>query len=446
MDDLQQYLITTQENLYNASGGVGLEQIKKDLEELHITLNTTDIRDSMFRLNDEIKDSLGMIKFINNKLRDKPATEPLYKNVVAKIRDVETKIDEILSKRYIKTEENMYMEIDKEQTWKILGDIFSIFIKTKEEFDKISRSTEPYDIVSAQILNYIRNVNDSLKMFMKTLEKLLKSFEDAIHVIRKSIYGIYEIDDITFVGDNIKIPKEQYQVTTKYDSKITELVIGYDGIILDAIHGIVGNAFNKLQLSRIEETYLPKLNTINERLQPLISKKYDGIQIGGNKHEEVIKYMYTFNIELQRVQKILMNVVNKWKEYQHMNHRFNNYFMYQIYCLTIPVSGKNQINYVYIDSQILQEYKNILDNIIQKFNNFGQITDPDDKNAIIYFNKYHYFTIKKLNKFLNFIIQNSNNKVIDIRKCKKDVYQTFLLFNQFKNIVDVYNEVLTHKK
>jgi hypothetical protein len=114
--------------------------------------------------------------------------------------------------------------------------------------------------------------------------------------------------------------------------------------------------------------------------------------------------------------------------------------MYQIYCITIPTSGKEQIIYRYIDGNILSEYKNLVDKIIINFNNFTQLTNKKDRDAILYFNQYHYFTIKKLKKFFDFVIPNIGTKIIDIKMCKNDVYHTFTLFNQFKDILDVYKE------
>ena len=60
---------------------------------------------------------------------------------------------------------------------------------------------------------------------------------------------------------------------------------------------------------------------------------------------------------------------------------------------------------------------------------------------IFWFNIYHYFTIKKLQKFFEYIIPMTENKVIDIRRCKGDVYHNFVIFNQFKDILDVYDEM-----
>ena len=88
--------------------------------------------------------------------------------------------------------------------------------------------------------------------------------------------------------------------------------------------------------------------------------------------------------------------------------------MYQIYCLTIPTSYKIQINYIYIDANILSKYRNILSKIIVNFNNYAQITQKKILDATSYFNVYHYFTIKKLNNFFEYVIPKMGDKIMSL--------------------------------
>lgn len=438
MEKLQQYLITTHRYINNISGGGDIKKIKEDLEHLNVIMDAESAKGKLIQLNEEIKESLGMINFINQTMKEIRPTDSSYGDISIKLKRVDELINNIITKRYIQTDDKLYLELEKGQTWKILSDIFSVFIKLKEDIDKIARSTESYDRVSVEISGHVNKVLDVLRIFSDTISKLLKSFNDATYTIRKSVYDTYKIEDIAYVPDNIEITPDKFKSQTSFHSKFEDLIIGYDGVISDATTGIIKNIFNNLQLEKIKSNYLEKLNMIFNKIQPLVNKKYDGVQSGGS--EETIRSLYIFNIELQRVQKELNNVMLKWKEYQHFNYRFNNYFMYQIYCLTIPTSGKKQINYIYIDGNILSEYRNLLEKIITNFNNFTQLTSEKEKDATLYFNKYHYFTIKKLKKFIDFLIPNIGMKIIDIRMCKNDVYHTFSIFNQFKDILDVYKE------
>lgn len=438
MEKLHQYLIATHGYIYNISGGGDIKKIKEDLEHLNMIVDASYAKDKLVELNEEIKESLGMINFINQTMKEIQPTDASYNDMSLKLKRIDELINNIITKRYIQTGDKLYLEIEKGQTWKILSDIFSVFIRLKEDIDKIARSTESYDMVSIEISGHVKKVLDVLRIFSDTISKLLNSFNDAILMIRKSVYDTYKIEDIVFVSDDTKITPDQFKSQTSFSSKFEELIVGYDGVISDATTGVIKNAFNNLQLEKIKGNYLEKLNIIFDKIQPLVNKKYDGIQTGGS--EETIKSLYIFNIELQKVQKILNNVMLKWKEYQHFNYRFNNYFMYQIYCLTIPTSGKVQINYKYIDKNTLLEYKNLVEKIIINFNNFTQLTNGKERDATLYFNQYHYFTIKKLKKFFDFVIPNTGTKIIDIRMCKKDVYHTFTIFNQFKDILDVYKE------
>lgn len=437
MEKLHQYLNTTYRYIKNISGGGDIKKIKEDLEQLNIIMDASAAKDKLIKLNEEIKESLGMINFINQTIKEIRPIDTSYNDISLKLKRFDELINNIIEKRYIQTGDKLYLEIEKGQTWKILSDIFSVFIKLKEDIDKIARSTDSYDKVSIELSGHVKKVLDVLRIFSDTISKLLNSFNDAIHMIQKSVYDNYKVEDIIFVSDDAKISPKQFKSQSSYHSKFEELIVGYDGIISDATTGVIKNVFNNLQLEKIKSNYLEKLNIIFDKIQPLVNKKYDGIQTGGS--EETIQNLYIFNIELQKVQKILNSVMIKWKEYQHFNYRFNNYFMYQIYCLTIPKSGKVQINYNYIDKNTLLEYKKLVEKIIINFNNFTQLSNEKERDATLYFNQYHYFTIKKLKNFFDFIIPTIETKIIDIRMCKKDVYHTFTIFNQFKNILDVYN-------
>jgi hypothetical protein len=442
---------------YQAIGGTKFKEIADGLQKLNVVLNAESAKERMVQLNEEIKESLGMVKFIHQTMKGLQPTATGQSDIGAKLQHIENLIDSINAKRYVETSDKLYLEIETGQTWKILSDIFSVFIKLKEDVDRIARSDETYDKISTDITINVKKVLEVLETFISTVTKLLTSLNDAVYMIRKSVYDVYSLDDIAFVPDGVKIDLEQYKTQTTFESKFEELMVGYDGIITDATAGILGNAFNKLQLDKIKSDYLDKLNGIRDNIKPLISKTYAGIhgmhgvQSGGNKttngvyqvggNEETIKNLYSFNIELQKAQKLLNDVLSKWKEYQHNYVRFNNYFMYNIYCLTVPTSNKIQINYVYADTNTLKEYSDVLSRIIIDFNNFTQISNEKEKKIISYFNVYHYYTIKKLQKFFEFVLPEVGNKVIDIRRCKGDVYHNFVLFNQFKDILDVYVEM-----
>jgi len=134
-----------------------------------------------------------------------------------------------------------------------------------------------------------------------------------------------------------------------------------------------------------------------------------------------MKKLYTFNLEMQRVQKKMNMFFLRWTEYQHYKLRYYYYFLYQIYSLDLYDGKHERTIYQYINKDICQEYNNILQTIIRKFNKTESMTS-DEKQYITYLNVYHYFSIMKLQKFFSFIMDNMNGKIIDIQRSKGDVY------------------------
>jgi hypothetical protein len=272
MEILRQYLIATNGYIHNISGG-DIKKIKEDLEKLNIIMDASSAKDKLVQLNEEIKDSLGMINFVNRTMKEIRPADASFDDMVQKLKRVDELINEIIGKRYIQTGDKLYLEIEKGQTWKILSDIFSVFIKLKEDIDKIARSTESYDKVSIEISGHIKKVLGVLQIFNDTISKLLSSFNDAINMIQKSVYDIYKIEDIAFIPDDVEIAPNNFKTPTLFSSRFEELIIGYNGIISDATTGVLKNTFNNLQLEKIKSGYLKKLNIISDQIIPLVDKK-----------------------------------------------------------------------------------------------------------------------------------------------------------------------------
>lgn len=147
-----------------------------------------------------------------------------------------------------------------------------------------------------------------------------------------------------------------------------ELVVGYDGLITDEIIGLLESAFDNLRLDDIQNIYVGKLNNLYESIKTIHNKKYDEMQTGGSSDENM-KKLYNFNLELQRVQKKMNEFFFKWKEYQHYKLRYYNYFLYEIYSLSLYDGKHERTIYQFINREICEKYNNLLRDTIGKFNN-----------------------------------------------------------------------------
>lgn len=112
--------------------------------------------------------------------------------------------------------------------------------------------------------------------------------------------------------------------------------------------------------------------------------------------------------------------------------------------LTLIATNQILINnytiYVYINKGILEFFRMIL----TKINNYmdNDVMSED----IMYMRKYHYVTIKKLLNFVTILSGRMSTKdIIDIRRCKGEAAERFLLLNYFKTVLESYNAMFQNK-
>lgn len=459
MDPVGEHLKKTQETIHNVSIS-DIDKIVNNVSKLNIVVNATDVRNKLKQLDNEIRESVGMIEFMHQKI-DKsyaPNTLNMYETN-KKLNEIRELIKKIVDDKYLETEHGMFIKKREiGETWNVLKNIFSMFIETKENIDVIYNSTESYSAVSEKIAPYIDKCLENIMNFDNLISGMIKAMNNVITSIDKNINIDYNIKDVKFVNGIIP-EKQTFKLKLNMLQKLSELIIGYDGLITDETSSIIASAFDNLRLEDIQSKYISQLNKLYEELIPVLKRKFTGIdtieysgkniQKGGS--ERIIKSLYVFNLELQKVQKLLRELISKWKEYQHYKLRFYNYYLYQIYCLSIfndtsnndvsKIDKQNKYTYQYIDKEILEKYNNILINIIKKFGNIGSTINDNKSNTrerITYMNIYHYFTIKQLHKLFEYLLQIIGKQVIDVKLCSGTIRQSLILFNCFKDILDVY--------
>jgi hypothetical protein len=77
-----------------------------------------------------------------------------------------------------------------------------------------------------------------------------------------------------------------------------------------------------------------------------------------------------------------------------------------------------------------------------------KISKKDSGEIYNYFKKYHKVTLLKLQNFIDELVNNpamTPTSIINIRKCKGETANRFMLFNYFKNILDSYKQIFQSK-
>lgn len=329
----------------------------------------------------------------------------------------------------------MYIEKNTSSDWSILLNIYSLFLKENKKFKTLNNN----EILNQEIQE---KINENLFGILKFKELLLSLHEllhNGIDTLQNFMYDTFNVKDLTIVDNNVS-PDEIF-LTISPNQKINEINYGYNEFVLHTIQNTINQTQNKISSIYDFSGLIQDMKKIYNQIDELVDKKYPDLQDGGNN---ITTLLYQININLQFCGKMLNDLKIALAKYQHLWLRFNNYFSYQILCLSIR--NKQQKIYNYIDLETLQKYSKIIKKIINQFNSYLSMEKSSDKNAIEYFNFYHYMTIKKMDKFLSFLIQNlPNDKLIDISKCKNQIFDNFVIFNQFKDILEVYEKQISKK-
>jgi hypothetical protein len=330
----------------------------------------------------------------------------------------------------------MFIEENKNETWKVLGNIFAMFIDDEKKLKDIVLSTEQYDdVVRNRLLTQLKQKHEELKIFKNYLETILLKIKNVISYMKKIVHEDLKEKHVKIIPNTLQNVDEYMRMS--YD-RPKELLLGRDTILLNMIPNISDGIVGKMKGDEIINGSMRDFLTIREKMMRhgnIVDETLFGNQTGGNK--ELHELMSKYDIDFQNTH-ILLNEFNTvYKEYIELNVRFINYFLFQIACI-LRLLNKKQKLYAYLNKQMIQNYLGKLKDIAGKFNDIRSV--PSDKlNMIKYLNIYHYFTIKKLDKLFTLLDKIvKDNEIVSIEECEKEIYDNFIIFNQFKDLLDGY--------
>jgi hypothetical protein len=311
----------------------------------------------------------------------------------------------------------------------------------------------------------IENIKQALENDMK-LEEILKTIMAPQNNISKEFKShFFDIDKnlakLEKEYQEKKIKEKQYNRTKR--RLLRDFTRQYNIVIKDLENNInlPDRLFDGSYTIRINNNILLQMNiqqNLNNilgllNIDPKIEKEHNNID---NLHEyfnmiydptKIFQKGGNIENSLLTLDGMILNYNKSYQEYQKEVELYNTRQLHKIFhSIFLVLISTNQLftnNYViydYINLSILELYKRIVKNITKKIKE--NVRTPE----ILYFKKYHYITLIKLEDLLDKITPMITSKdIINISQTKGELYNRFFLLNYFKTILEIYNEQYQNK-
>lgn len=341
--------------------------------------------------------------------------------------------DEMLEQLYIKITD-MY-----NKTTETNDDIKKVLIKVRIANEAIEK-LEKYNNF-AEVIKKVIKLNDLAKLIKKIKINQVDQFE----LFRTGFISLYtkyenkeikERDVLYWYNDNIDQQlAEHYKLPGKYfDGKYTQR-ISNNFLLRESDINLKLDVLKNM----IQEVDNPSLNftdIINPDFKSMKEKSIPISQVGGAKSfDEVLNIFSQWEKEMKLFYTNYENYKKDIKKYNVLQLRLLTHTLFQTLIITNQLFEADHVVYNYINVGTLTFYYRIITTIMNKIKN----VDRSDK--ILYFNKYHHMTMSKLKFFIEHLVATVEpSDVIDIRECKGEAVNRFLLLNYFKDILESYNE------
>jgi hypothetical protein len=300
---------------------------------------------------------------------------------------------------------------------------------------------------------------------------------------------INSISEIFKSGNDAKaISEYDYNVLIKYHPLEGDIITNFDAYngFLTFINSIKDNqhflginkipSYNNNDIESILKYFTNQTENVYETLD--LSQIID-IREKGFKQNGGYDDIYNYTIINDSTNITLLDLINEFEKtnifIKKVSEKYNDVILklervtfYNFYLKVLAYKSwekQDFIIYNYINKGLCQYYFNILEDILEKFKNIDLIKENEIiYNGIQYLNKYHYVIINKLYNFFkallnlniftnNTIIKidnelfNKNIKQIggDIQIFLINMKENFILFNNFKEILDSYKETFQNR-
>lgn len=373
---------------------------------------------------------------------------------------------------------NKPIEFDEEQFKKeLLSGLIDI--------SQIDNYKEKINMINLEIDTYLRDIEETKKE-LNEYNKIIMSLlhinisNTDIHYKAETEISEYEYQEIiekSVLNKFILNDDRKFNTFIEFLNDLTEKLKSLKNVDkLDSNEKIIikfNDTMSKLDVPEIKfgvktkdkiiESYQKQLKAIIDKIEHVTNKdlKYDlqikksyiekkikeSSQAGGNIFEmpesitpilmEIMKKVDIINLKLKEIKDLNKIAIN-------IKSRLIMYKTYLILIIQNEFNKTQAINFRYINRGLIQYYLSVILSIDEKFDvNADGIND-----GIKFFNLYHYILIKKFKNFFKLLLdlpEFTTDKIIDIEKSQLNIKLLFTLFNNFKDLLDAYNEQFQSK-
>jgi hypothetical protein len=312
------------------------------------------------------------------------------------------------------------------------------FISQIETLFKTKTVAEQKEFIRKNFDEEIRKILE-LTDISKQYQLILESKKE---LFNKIIDTDYKAEDIAFIDLNIS--EDDFKSDLKEKDIPPENVINVDNVNL--INRMIQDVSNQLKIKESIDTlkdFKINLDDVKDdfdfvNLLPNTAWQY--VQQTGGVIEITDKYAFDMILDkkiidfikyLEKLFETIYFTINLSQELKELQLRYNYYIAYVFAIIKHEATNSARSIYKYVNKEILNKYHGLIKKIKEKFND-------DLQNPIVqYFNKYHYYTLNKLDEFMSFVITHYiDGKIIDVEACNRDISTSFIIFNHFKDILD----------
>ena len=295
-----------------------------------------------------------------------------------------------------------------------------------------------FDPSSSDINNIIETISINQ---ISGLEKTISNSSTIISEAKKNSTQFVNIKNLVDPEFKVQSGGKIFTNSNNVETKIIKLLISsWEKKLLKTKHELCKKYY-------IINTALPKKN------KEEYSKSE--IQLGGGTWDTYYNKLIEYQSELESYKKNYNNLIQTANEFNLVYMQFFYHKLFIINYIKFILLKSNYLIYQNISRGTVSYYLSIVSNILDKLKNSKIITNNPTYN---YFYTYHYFTLKILHEFLNFLYNNwkpasgttsgteiesgkniSRLQILNPTKVYPDnIKKGFFLFNLFKDILDQF--------
>lgn len=330
----------------------------------------------------------------------------------------------------------MFLKTEKAR-WENLVVIYLHFING---YQKVLTEVRGMNLEEISVV-VAREVGETIKEFEQFATELAgadATLERAITEMTSVMNVRYDPTDLVTTATNPKVVTledavKAYRMSVHFDDSL--FVVKPENVdILDAVFSTTVHQMKSVSLKGIN-LELPQIEgRFVVKGAPSVAPAPVARTQSGGDLQLTAKRLTEFGIRLQETNLLLGEVRRRHETYVQLKIRLNHFLLYLMMIAT-SVSRREVSYYRSVNLVVVEHYLSIITEIDR------QITVGERNRFSRYFDVYHYYTVKRLRRFLQFLVPYlADGVVIDALRSTGNVRESFVLFNHFKDIVDAYVE------